>query len=74
MRDSECAEIQHELKMSPNRDAFRFESRWAVTIDELMRHLTELDPTAIRCLAREGVDPHRVGRAAAFDARAGLTT
>jgi CHAT domain len=43
----ECAEIQRELKMTPNRDDFRFESRWAVGIDELMRHLTELDPTVI---------------------------
>jgi len=43
----ECAEIQRELKMTPNRDDFHFESRWAVGIDELMRHLTELDPTVI---------------------------
>lgn len=33
--------------MTPNRDDFQFESRWAVSIDELMRHLTELDPTVI---------------------------
>lgn len=44
---SECAEIQRELKMARHRDDFRFESRWAVGIDELMRHLTELDPTVI---------------------------
>jgi hypothetical protein len=43
----ECAEIQRELKMTPNRDDFHFESRWAVSIDELIRHLTELDPTVI---------------------------
>lgn len=43
----ECAEIQRELKMTPNRDDFRFESRWAVSIDELVRHLTELDPIMI---------------------------
>jgi hypothetical protein len=43
----ECAEIQRELKLARNRDAFRFESRSAVGIDELMRHLTELDPTVI---------------------------
>lgn len=43
----ECAEIQRELRMSPHRDVFRFESRWAVSIDELMRQLTELDPTVI---------------------------
>jgi hypothetical protein len=43
----ECAEIQRELKLSPHRDDFQFESRWAVGIDELMRHLTELDPAVI---------------------------
>lgn len=43
----ECAEIQRELKMTRHRDDFHFESRWAVSIDELMRHLTELDPTVI---------------------------
>lgn len=43
----ECAEIQRELKMTRNRDNFSFESRWAVSIDEFMRHLTELDPTVI---------------------------
>lgn len=45
--DEECAEIQRELKMSPHRDDFQFESRWAVSIDELMRHLNELAPTLI---------------------------
>lgn len=43
----ECAEIQRELKMAPHRDDFQFESRWAVSIDELMRHLNELAPTVI---------------------------
>lgn len=43
----ECAEIERELKMTRHRDDFHFESRWAVSIDELMRHLTELDPTVI---------------------------
>ena len=43
----ECAEIQRELKMSPYRDDFQFESRWAVSIDELMRHLNELAPTVV---------------------------
>ena len=43
----ECAEIQRELKMTPHREDFHFESRWAVGIDELMRHLMELDPAVI---------------------------
>lgn len=45
--DRECAAIQRELTMAPHRDDFRFESRWAVGIDPLMRHLTELEPTVI---------------------------
>ncbi|HMG12969.1 MAG TPA: CHAT domain-containing protein [Gemmatimonadaceae bacterium] len=45
--DRECAEIQRELKMTPYRDDFQFESRWAVSIDELMRHLNELSPKVI---------------------------
>lgn len=43
----ECAEIQRELKMAPHRDDFQFESRWAVSIDELMRHLNEMAPTVL---------------------------
>jgi hypothetical protein len=43
----ECAEIQRELKLSPHRDDFQFESRWAVSIDELMRHLNELAPMVL---------------------------
>lgn len=43
----ECAQIQRELQMARHRDDFRFESRWAVSIDELMRHLQELDPAVI---------------------------
>jgi len=43
----ECAEIQRELKMTPHRADFHFESRWAVSIDELMRHLMELDPAVL---------------------------
>jgi hypothetical protein len=43
----ECSEIQRELRMTRNRDDFQFESRWAVGVDELMRHLMDLDPTII---------------------------
>lgn len=43
----ECAAIQREIKATPHRDDFRFESRWAVTIDELICHINELDPTVI---------------------------
>lgn len=50
----ECAEIQRELKMTLNRDDFHFESRWAVSIDEFMRHLTELDPTVLHFAGHGG--------------------
>ena len=43
----ECAEIQREIKMTSHRDDLHFESRWAVGIDELVRHLMELDPVVV---------------------------
>lgn len=43
----ECAEIQRELALTPYRDDFSFVSRWAVSIDDLMRLLTELNPTVV---------------------------
>jgi hypothetical protein len=43
----ECAEIHRELMMTRDRARFRFESRWAITVDDLMRHLTELEPTVV---------------------------
>jgi hypothetical protein len=43
----ECAEIQRKLRMTPHRDDFQFESRWAVSVDEVMRHVMELDPSVI---------------------------
>jgi hypothetical protein len=43
----ECAAIQRELSMARARDQLRFESRWASTVDDHLRHLTELDPTVI---------------------------
>lgn len=43
---AECAAIERELRMAANRD-FGFESRWAVTVDDLMHHLNTLQPTVI---------------------------
>lgn len=43
----ELADIERERKMAPFRDSFRIESRWAVTVDELMRHLMEIEPDII---------------------------
>jgi hypothetical protein len=45
--DEECAEIERELRMSSGRDDFDFRSKWAVSVDELMRHLNELQPTIL---------------------------
>jgi formylglycine-generating enzyme required for sulfatase activity len=45
--DQECAAIERELKLTPGRDDFEFRSKWAVTVDELMRHLLDLSPTII---------------------------
>lgn len=44
---TECAEIQRELRMAPGRDDFDFQSRWAVSLDEMMRYLNELEPAII---------------------------
>jgi CHAT domain len=43
----ECATIQRELRMVNHRDQLRFEARWAVSIDDVMRHVTELEPHVI---------------------------
>jgi hypothetical protein len=45
--DDECAAIERELRMTPQRDDFAFHSKWAVTVDDMMRHLGELQPTII---------------------------
>jgi hypothetical protein len=45
--DEECAAIERELRMTAHRDDFDFRSKWAVTVDEMMRHLGELQPTII---------------------------
>jgi hypothetical protein len=45
--DEECAAIERELRMASGRDDFDFRSRWAVSVDELMRHLNELQPTIL---------------------------
>jgi len=45
--DEECAAIERELRMTTGRDDFDFRSRWAVSVDEVMRSLNELQPTII---------------------------
>src|SRR5262249_47900626 len=44
--DHECAAVERELRLAPHRD-FELLSRWAVTVDELMRHLNELEPRVL---------------------------
>ena len=45
--DRECAVIEHELRVSPGRDDYDFRSKWAVSVDEMMRHLNEWQPTIL---------------------------
>lgn len=45
--DKECADIERELRMTAAREAFAFRSKWAVTIDDMMRHLATLQPAII---------------------------
>ena len=45
--DEECAAIERELSMTAARDVFALRSKWAVTVDEMMRHLATLTPTVI---------------------------
>jgi WD40 repeat protein len=45
--DEECAAIERELTMTSGRDDFDFRSGWAVSVDDLMRHLNELQPTIL---------------------------
>jgi hypothetical protein len=52
----ECDEIQRELRMTALRDEFQLESRWAVSVDGLMRHVMELDPTVIHLGGHGGAD------------------
>jgi CHAT domain len=45
--DEECAAIERELRMTTGRNAFDLRSKWAVSVDEMLRHLNELQPTVI---------------------------
>jgi hypothetical protein len=52
--DQECAAIERELRMTGHRDDFDFRSKWAVDVDELARHLMELQPTIIHFSGHAG--------------------
>jgi hypothetical protein len=45
--DEECAAIERELQMTTGRNDLDFRSKWAVTAEEMLRHLNELQPTII---------------------------
>ena len=45
--DEECGAIEREIAMTPARDDFDFRSKWAVTVDEMMRCLNALQPMII---------------------------
>lgn len=53
--DQECAAIERELRMAPGRDDFEFRSRWAVSVDELMRHLNEMSPAILHFSGQAGL-------------------
>lgn len=50
----ECAAIEREIRMTPGRDHFDFRSKWAVDVDELMRHLNDLQPAIIHFTGHGG--------------------
>jgi len=45
--DEECAAIEEELRGTTGRNDFEFRSKWAVSVDEMMGHLNELQPKVI---------------------------
>jgi hypothetical protein len=45
--EEECAGIERELRLTSSHHELEFRSRWAVTIDEMMHHLNELEPTVV---------------------------
>lgn len=67
--EEECAAIEHELRMTLGRDDFDFRSKWAVSVDEMMRQLNECQPTIVHFSGhgsagiqfRDGHDPSDPG-------------
>ena len=70
--DEECAAIERELRMTTGRDDFEFRSKWAVSVDELMRHLNELEPTILHFSGHGGTDDTDGGAAGSGDPRRDL--
>lgn len=56
----ECAAIEHELRLARHGSDFEFRSKWVATVDEMARHLIDLDPAIIHFSGharREAADP-----------------
>lgn len=74
----ECAAIIHELKTTPGRTEIDFQTRWAVTIDDLMRELNDLNPMLVHFSGHgnaQGIallGKHREAQLIAPEALAGL--
>jgi nucleoside phosphorylase len=45
--DEECAAIERELRLTPGRDELELRSKWAVSVDDVMRHLLDLQPAVL---------------------------
>ena len=57
--DEECAAIERELRMTPGRDDFDFRSKWAVSVDEMMRHLNDWQPAIVHFSGHGGAGAGR---------------
>ena len=45
--DRECEALEHELRLTADRDCFEFHSKWVVGVHQLMRALNEISPTIL---------------------------
>jgi hypothetical protein len=63
----ECAAIERELRVTPHRHDFSFHSKWAVTVDDMRRHLMELQPTIVHFSGHGLGDPAPTERLARRD-------
>jgi serine/threonine protein kinase len=58
----QCADIEGELRLTEGRDELVFQAKWAVTVDELMRHLLTFKPTIVHFNGQGGAaDAARAG-------------
>jgi hypothetical protein len=55
--EEECAAIDRELVMARHGTDFEFRSKWALTVDEMARHLLDLDPAIVHFRGQGRRDP-----------------